>query len=354
MAAAELKLNVTLDLAFFRQQLQKLTTIAQSEFAPQLKVKFDRSTITKELQLLDRSLKGKKYNLDIGTTSLDVAIKKAKELQQILSQPKGQTARAGALQGILGKESGRVIIKKDDVKNVYSAAIKAGIEGLSGNANQTRAALERELKAAFGGASDNALKGLINGLLKGEGELASAAKSLGKTVEQGLKAALEIRSPSKKTQRIGEQTADGFWLGLINNIAKGERSAATAIRSAVANAFRQGLSGAGEISGSMVAFERQLAEGVRRALAGAIVQALRDGMKGSISPGIKGTMVGGAGGFATGGLAAGFGAAKAAGAAGLAQLSQGGAGAGMQRAFGLHLAATLLACSHSLLRVKSK
>jgi tape measure domain-containing protein len=335
MAAAELKLNVTLDLAFFRQQLQKLTTIAQSEFAPQLKVKFDRSTITKELQLLDRSLKGKKYNLDIGTTSLDVAIKKAKELQQILSQPKGQTARAGALQGILGKESGRVIIKKDDVKNVYSAAIKAGIEGLSGNANQTRAALERELKAAFGGASDNALKGLINGLLKGEGELASAAKSLGKTVEQGLKAALEIRSPSKKTQRIGEQTADGFWLGLINNIAKGERSAATAIRSAVANAFRQGLSGAGEISGSMVAFERQLAEGVRRALAGAIVQALRDGMKGSISPGIKGTMVGGAGGFATGGLAAGFGAAKAAGAAGLAQLSQGGAGAGMQRAFGL-------------------
>jgi tape measure domain-containing protein len=334
MAAAELKLNVTLDLAFFRQQLQKLTTIAQSEFAPQLKVKFDRSTITKELQLLDRSLKGKKYNLEIGTTSLDVAIKKAKELQQILSQPKGQTARAGALQGILGRESGRVIIKKDDVKNVYSAAIKAGIEGLSGNANQTRAALERELKAAFGGASDNALKGLINGLLKGEGNLASAAKSLGKVVEQGLKDALEIRSPSRKTQRIGEQTADGFWLGLINNIAKGERSAATAIRSAVANAFRQGLSGAGEISGSMVAFERQLAEGVRRALAGAIVQALRDGMKGSISPGIKGTMVGGAGGFATGGLAAGFGAAKAAGAAGLAQLSQGGAGAGMQRALG--------------------
>lgn len=59
MAAAELKLNVTLDLAFFRQQLQKLTTIAQSEFAPQLKVRFDRSTLTKELQLLDRSLKGK-------------------------------------------------------------------------------------------------------------------------------------------------------------------------------------------------------------------------------------------------------------------------------------------------------
>jgi tape measure domain-containing protein len=334
MAAAELKLNVTLDLAFFRQQLQKLTNIAQSEFTPQLKVKFDRNTLTKELQLLDRSLKGKKYNLEIGTVGLDLAIKKARELQQILSQPKGQTARAGALQGVLGKQSGKNIISAADVKNLYSAAIRAGVEGLSGNIKQTRPALERELKAAFGGASDNALKGLINGLLKGEGDLANAAKSLGKAVETGLKNALEIRSPSKKTQRIGEQTGDGFWLGLINSIVNGERSAATAIRSAVASAFKQGLSGAGEVGGSMVAFERQLAEGVRRALAGAIVQALRDGMKGSISPGIKGAMVGGTGGFATGGLAAGFGAAKTVGAAGLAQLSQGGAGAGMQRALG--------------------
>lgn len=336
MAAAELKLNVTLDLAFFRQQLQKLTNVAQSEFTPQLRIKFNRSIIDSELNALQKSIARRNWNvnLNVNTTSLDVAIKKAKELQQILSQSKGRTARAGALQGVLGKESGRVILKKDDVKNVYSAAIKSGVEGLSGNANQTRLSLERELKAAFGGASDKALKGLINGLLEGEGNLASAAKSLGKAVEQGLKDALEIRSPSKKTQRIGEQTADGFWLGLLNNIARGERSAAVAIRSAIANAFKQGLSGSGEISGSMVAFERQLAEGVRRALAGAIAQALRDGMKGSISPGIKGTMVGGAGGFATGGIAAGLGAAKTVGAAGLAQLSQGGAGAGMQRALG--------------------
>jgi tape measure domain-containing protein len=330
MAAAELKLNVTLDLVFFRQQLQKLTNIAQSEFAPQLKIKFDRTSITKELQLLDRSLSGKKYTLEINTIGLDLAIKKARELQQILSQPQGQSTRASALQGVLGKQSGKNIINAADVKNLYSAAIKAGVEGLSGNINQTRTNLERELKAAFGGASDQALKGLINGLLKGEGELKTASASLGKAVEDGLKNALEIRSPSKRTQRIGQQTADGFWLGLVSNLVKGERTAATAIRSAVNNAFKQGLADVKITGNFLVEWERGLAESTRKAVGGAIVKALRDGLQSGVTGGISAPFQG-AGLVATGG-AFSAGATAGLGKSGMAAigaLASGGLDAGL-------------------------
>ena len=64
--AAELRLNVSLDLGFFRQQLQKLTVVAQSEFAPKLNVKFNRSTLDKELNNLQAAIKRRVYRIEIG------------------------------------------------------------------------------------------------------------------------------------------------------------------------------------------------------------------------------------------------------------------------------------------------
>jgi tape measure domain-containing protein len=66
MAAPELRLNVSLDLGFFRQQLQKLTGIAQSEFTPKLNVKFNRSTLDAELNNLQRAIKRRTYRVEIG------------------------------------------------------------------------------------------------------------------------------------------------------------------------------------------------------------------------------------------------------------------------------------------------
>jgi tape measure domain-containing protein len=64
--AAELRLNVSLDLGFFRQQLQKLTVVAQSEFTPKLNVKFNRSTLDKELNNLQSAIKRRVYRIEIG------------------------------------------------------------------------------------------------------------------------------------------------------------------------------------------------------------------------------------------------------------------------------------------------
>ena len=64
--AAELRLNVSLDLGFFRQQLQKLTVVAQSEFAPKLNVKFNRSTLDRELNNLQNAIKRRVYRIEIG------------------------------------------------------------------------------------------------------------------------------------------------------------------------------------------------------------------------------------------------------------------------------------------------
>lgn len=63
--AAELRLGVSFDLVYFRQQLQKLGRIASSEFAAPIKIKLDRRVIDKELNDLQRLIKRRKYNIEL-------------------------------------------------------------------------------------------------------------------------------------------------------------------------------------------------------------------------------------------------------------------------------------------------
>lgn len=83
MAAPELRLNVTLDLAFFRTQVQKLTAITQSEFVPKLNVKFNRQTLDAELNNLQRAIKRRVYRIEIGG-NIDELPKKFKGLNKDL------------------------------------------------------------------------------------------------------------------------------------------------------------------------------------------------------------------------------------------------------------------------------
>jgi tape measure domain-containing protein len=84
MAAPELRLNVTLDLGFFRQQLQKLTNIAQSEFAPKLNVKINRQTLDKELNHVSKMFARRDFRLQVNDTSIKAAHLNAQKLKNTL------------------------------------------------------------------------------------------------------------------------------------------------------------------------------------------------------------------------------------------------------------------------------
>jgi len=66
MAAPQLRLEVSLNLTGFRSEIQKLTNIAQSEFAPKINVKFNRRTLDTELNNLQAAIKRRTYRVEIG------------------------------------------------------------------------------------------------------------------------------------------------------------------------------------------------------------------------------------------------------------------------------------------------
>ena len=66
MAAPQLRLEVSLNLTGFRGEIQKLTNIAQSEFAPKINVKFNRRTLDTELNNLQAAIKRRTYRIEIG------------------------------------------------------------------------------------------------------------------------------------------------------------------------------------------------------------------------------------------------------------------------------------------------
>ena len=66
MAAPQLRLEVSLNLAGFRGEIRKLTNIAQSEFTPKINVKFNRQTLDTELNNLQAAIKRRTYRIEIG------------------------------------------------------------------------------------------------------------------------------------------------------------------------------------------------------------------------------------------------------------------------------------------------
>jgi len=84
MAAPELRLNVSLDLGFFRQQLVKLTNIAQSEFAPKLNAKINRQSLDIELNYVSKMFARRDFRLQVNDTSIKAARTNAQKLKNTL------------------------------------------------------------------------------------------------------------------------------------------------------------------------------------------------------------------------------------------------------------------------------
>jgi tape measure domain-containing protein len=84
MAAPQLRLEVSLNLLGFRNEIRKLTNIAQSEFVPKINVKFNRQTLDAELNNLQRAIKRRVYRVEIGG-NIDALPSKIKNLKEQLA-----------------------------------------------------------------------------------------------------------------------------------------------------------------------------------------------------------------------------------------------------------------------------
>ena len=105
MAATELKLQVGLDLAFFRQQLVKLGQVAAGT-PLDLNVRFDRLGIQKELNKLGQNIRKRNYTLEI-KTNLEKEIAQVGKLASALKQLDGTKIAIGIT------PSGQSIDKKE-------------------------------------------------------------------------------------------------------------------------------------------------------------------------------------------------------------------------------------------------
>ena len=212
----ELRLGVTFDIDAFKRTALPSLAQAASDFQIPIALEFDRASIAEEMRLLGRQLGQRKYRIDLDDTSIKSAIENANKLAVILSRTKGTLARSQALGSVVTTAPGAGGPTAPQVKSIYGAAKELGI--VKGLVNRTRDELVAELKVGFASAGGDAVEGLIRGLLAGEGKLAGIAASLGDAAVKSLKESLEIRSPSRRFFRIGQQSGQGFNDGLIASI----------------------------------------------------------------------------------------------------------------------------------------
>jgi tape measure domain-containing protein len=86
--AAQLKLQVGLDLAFFRAELGKVATAASAYYYP-INLLINKKNLTTQLEAIGRNLGTKKYRIDLADTSVVEAAKKVDDLAVALKKLSG-------------------------------------------------------------------------------------------------------------------------------------------------------------------------------------------------------------------------------------------------------------------------
>ena len=326
----ELKLSVGFDLAYFRNQLPTLGAAASSYALP-INIKFDRLGLQEEFNKLGRNISGRQYNLKVEIKSLGAAITESEQLKQnlealtkikfaidtsaigdakdALKALKGEAAvavknarAAVSNAGIAGEPAvksrtirqGLASLSTEDVAAQYKKAADTGIIAYNEAITKNRTKMVREI----GKVADAVSAGFAS---KGSSKFSSKAKADAEAYIKGLEKDLEIASPSKRTQRIGEQTSDGYWLGLIKSGAKWERAAAADLRARAVRVFQSidsyaknkalDLTVAVKVEfevkgGALAKFGSDLAQNATKSVTGALVKASRDSLTSGVSSAI--------------------------------------------------------------------
>ncbi|CAB4154420.1 Caudovirus, tape measure, N-terminal, partial [uncultured Caudovirales phage] len=224
MAAAELKLQVGLDLAFFRQQLAQLGTAAVGYQMP-INIKFDRLSIQQELNKLGANISRRTYRLEVAT-NIATEIKNAgtlakalRGLDNAIQKNKGVANRTGG--GATGSvvdasklEKSLKTATKPVLESVYNEMDRLGIR-MAKAANDAGKTTNESLRAAILSGIPQVTADMAQGLAKGINPLMQINGQKGaKLFIDAWKDAAGIASPSKVFKEIGKNIIDGLEIGL--------------------------------------------------------------------------------------------------------------------------------------------
>ena len=233
---AELKLKVSLDLAFFRQQLAGLGQATAGYKIP-VQVQFDRRSVQNELNALGANIRRRNYYLEV-KTNLEAEIKKAEQLANALNAlPKGGGPQSAA--GVVGKGFSQATLKGlgDDIKILYKTLGEAGLIEFNKSIENNKAKIAKELS----NIGQDTIVGLLNGINSNNPKISAAAQNLGVSLLTSLKSVLKIQSPSREMFDIGDDAGKGFELGLLKALDIAEQSATRKMRGMLDRLARMAL-----------------------------------------------------------------------------------------------------------------
>jgi tape measure domain-containing protein len=254
MAAPQLRLEVSLNLAGFRNEVRKLTQIAQSEFNPLLKVNVDTKDYRAQLKALERIkpvIKIEDRQIDaararIGTlhkslatlrraTSTPIEIKlKYTEIGKPPSTAAGQIDRAvsGGVRGSQALEGA----SRSELLNIRKMMSEAGMAlgKITSLSKATASELRNSIIPAFTNSGEEAVNGLAAGLKDSSSKIGTIAAKVGVEAVNGIKGALGIASPSRVFKQIGEFSIDGLEIGFLNGLKDFKSKSVAEIRKIVA------------------------------------------------------------------------------------------------------------------------
>lgn len=109
----------------------------------------------------------------------------------------------------------------------FGQAIKAGMTNAQRNVESGMKRMQAAVLEVIPGmysAGMNIMSGLANGIFAGSGMVIDAAYSIANRIAQTMRRALDIKSPSKVTTKIGEYAGLGPAIGLMNMLPKVQRA----------------------------------------------------------------------------------------------------------------------------------
>lgn len=155
-------------------------------------------------------------------------------INTLLSQMTGSAANSKQFAGMLKSLKGRGL-RGDLIEQIAEAGIEGGgmetaaaiLGGGTGEIKKLND-LQKQITSAAGaagktasdamyGAGIKASEGLVKGLQKQQDKIEAQMMKIAKSMEKAIKKALGIRSPSKVMEQIGDQTAEGFAVGMTRN-----------------------------------------------------------------------------------------------------------------------------------------
>jgi tape measure domain-containing protein len=282
--AAELRLGVSFDLVYFRQQLGKLSQIAASEFAGKVKLNIDKrdfqrqlTSLTKELRINvnDSQITGareKLGQLNRGIATLRRAVAAPIEIKiKYTEQGKPPVGFGGtAARAVSGRVAGTQIAEgasRAELQKIYGLFREANLrigQLSNGLGRATADELRGAIVPAFSDSGEEAINGLANGLKDGSSKVGKAAARIGEGTLRAIKDVLGIASPSREFRKIGQFSIDGLEAGFVDGLQGFKTKAVSEIKKIVA-LLKLELASVGSVNvGAGVAEARGRAIGGRR------------------------------------------------------------------------------------------